>query len=91
MRSAEQADHRAVESRDIVGTAARDQSLINDRFLVGPVGASVAKIDFERRPFTCGSMTWATVTPIEDGSAPAAAARRSPRRTAKYFTAAYRE
>src|ERR1700754_3025351 len=48
--AAEQLDRFPVECRDIIGTAARDQALVHDRFLVHPVGAGVLEVGFERGP-----------------------------------------
>jgi hypothetical protein len=48
--AAEQLDRFSVECRDIIGTAARDQALVHDRFLVHPVRAGIPEVGFERGP-----------------------------------------
>src|ERR1700722_901340 len=48
--AAEQLDRFPVECRNIIGTAARDQALVHDRFLVHPARAGIPEVGFERGP-----------------------------------------
>src|SRR5437660_5127547 len=43
-------DHLLVERRNVVRLAARDDSVVDDDFLVDPVSARVANVRLERRP-----------------------------------------
>src|SRR5438105_11936948 len=43
-------DHLLVEGWEVVGLAARDDSLVDDDLLVDPVAARVADVGLERRP-----------------------------------------
>src|SRR6204780_5367555 len=49
-RAGKQPDDLRIERRDVIRTAARHQTLVDDDLLVDPIGAGVLEIGLQRRP-----------------------------------------